>query len=241
MRIGLLKADYVNDDLIPLHGDLSEMFHRFLSGVMAVDLTVYEVRHGQYPDRPEAHDAYIISGSRFSVNAADPWVGRLMGFIRTAGERVPLIGFCFGHQAIAKALGGRVGPRPVPNVGARRIEMLLHPRWALPRSDMPQALFNHAEQVLDIPEGATIIAGDAICATQIIQYSPRMLGIQAHPEYSPHYQDALMSRSARVTPEALAEARIRTKQARLTHHMLGLWVRNFMMSAQANIPPKEIS
>ena len=153
MQIGLLKADYVNDDLIPLHGDLGEMFHRFLSGVMAVDLTVYEIRHGEYPASLDVHDAYVISGSRFSVNDKDPWVSRLMDFIRAAGDSVPVIGFCFGHQAIARSLGGCVEPRSVPNVGARRIEMQSYPVWAPRENEIPQALFNHGEQVTGVPEG----------------------------------------------------------------------------------------
>jgi GMP synthase-like glutamine amidotransferase len=237
MRIGLLKADYVNDAQKILHGDLGDMFYRFLSVVMTVDLTVYEVRHGQYPTCLEAQDAYIISGSRFSVNDSDPWVDKLMDFIRTARNRVPVIGFCFGHQAIAKALGGHIGSRLVPNIGARKIKMLSYPAWAASESDVPQALFNHSEQVLKVPLGATIIAGDAICPTQIIQFTPRLLGIQAHPEYCPAYQDALMELNSRVTPEALANARNRTQKAQLTEHLFGRWVRNFLIG---NIPAREI-
>jgi len=234
MQIGLLKADYVNDDLIPLHGDLGDMFHRFLSGVMAVDLTVYEVRHHEYPTCPEVHDAYIISGSRFSVNDTDPWVNDLLSFIRVAGDSVPVIGFCFGHQAIAKSLGGSVEPRVLPNVGARKIGMLLRPTWMPLEIETPQALFNHGEQVVSVPMGATIIAGDTICPTQVIQFSPRLLGIQAHPEYTSAYQDALMSLNAQVTPKALAEARRRTQEAQLTQNMLGAWVRSFIEHARAS-------
>ena len=205
---------------------------------MAVDLTVYEIRHGEYPASLDVHDAYVISGSRFSVNDKDPWVSRLMDFIRAAGDSVPVIGFCFGHQAIARSLGGCVEPRSVPNVGARRIEMQSYPVWAPRENEIPQALFNHGEQVTGVPEGATIIAGDAICPTQIIQFGPRLLGIQAHPEYTPAYQDALMLLNAKVTPEALTEARKRTQTAQLTEHMLGNWVSNFITYARAKCPEK---
>lgn len=117
--------------------------------------------------------------------------------------------------------------------------MLSQPAWAPLETDIPRALFNHGEQVTEIPDGATIIAGDAICPTQIIQFGSRLLGIQAHPEYTVRYQDALMSLNVQVTPLALAEARRRTRDARLTEQMLGTWVRNFIMYARANSPVKE--
>ena len=69
---------------------------------------VLPVKDGVLPSGPEAFDGYVITGSPASVNDdALPWVGHLLDFIRAVdAARQPLIGLCFGHQAVARALGG---------------------------------------------------------------------------------------------------------------------------------------
>ena len=240
-RIGLLKADYVNDDLVPIHGDLQDMFREFLSGTTKADLDVFEIRHGEWPSSIQCYDAIAISGSRFSVNDTDCWVRTLLEFIRVTHGEVPIIGFCFGHQAIAKALGGDVGPRKEPNVGAREVSMVSYPDWADPMAVPPVLLFNHSEQVHRCPPGAKTIAGDEICPAQIVQYSPSSLGIQAHPEYSKEYQDALMALNPGIDEVALAEARRRTEAATLAVRTAGTWVRNFIQLSKVALMQKEVA
>lgn len=240
-RIGLLKADCVNDELVPIHGDLQDMFREFFSGAFRAELEVFEIRHGEWPSSLNSFDAIAISGSRFSVNDTDSWVRTLLEFIRATYCEIPIIGFCFGHQAIARALGGDVGPRAKPNVGAREISMMSYPGWADRMTVPPLLLFNHAEQVRRCPSGATIVAGDEICPTQIIQYSPSCLGFQAHPEYSKAYQDALMGLNPCVSEMERAEARLRTECATLAVRTASLWVRNFIQIANATLMQKETS
>ena len=47
-----------------------------------------------------------VTGSPASVNSGADWVERLFQVIRAAAGQVPVFGACFGHQAVAKALGG---------------------------------------------------------------------------------------------------------------------------------------
>lgn len=55
-------------------------------------------------------DAVLIGGSgAYSVPQDYPWMPGLLAFIREVRARkVPCFGSCWGHQAIARALGGRV-------------------------------------------------------------------------------------------------------------------------------------
>lgn len=51
----------------------------------------------------------IIGGSTHSVYENLPWIQRLKEFIRAMTEQQkPMLGVCFGHQAIVEALGGKV-------------------------------------------------------------------------------------------------------------------------------------
>jgi GMP synthase-like glutamine amidotransferase len=220
MRFALLKADYVNDELLAEHGDLPEMFGRFLGGVA---LDVYEVRHHQLPD-PARYDALLVTGSRFSVNDRDAWVLELLAFLRDVvkGRLCPVVGFCFGHQALAKALGGEVGRGPCEwNVGVWPLDELRRP---LSVGAPVHALFNHREQVLVLPPGARALAGGPRCPVQVMAIGEQALGLQFHPEYTLAYQEALMGVARGMPSEVLADALARNRGAPRSDAVARSWI-----------------
>ena len=64
---------------------------------------------GELPDSAADADGWLLTGSRHGAYEDLPWIPPLEDFIREihAGGR-PMVGICFGHQIIAKALGGKV-------------------------------------------------------------------------------------------------------------------------------------
>ena len=71
----------------------------------------------------EGADHVVLLGAVSSVNDPDPWITAELAWLRAADQAgVPVLGICFGAQALCAAFGGQVDVR----VGSERA-FLKHP------------------------------------------------------------------------------------------------------------------
>ncbi len=70
---------------------------------------------------PRHFSGAILTGSHSMVTDHEPWSERTAAWIPAVmAAGTPLLGICYGHQLIAYALGGDVGPNPRPRIRHRR-------------------------------------------------------------------------------------------------------------------------
>lgn len=200
MKIGILVTGHIPEGLQGTHGEYDRMFARFLDGY-GFDIQGWFVVDGQFPDGPEDADGWLITGSRHGAYEAHDWIPPLEALIRDiiASGR-PLVGICFGHQIIAQALGGRVEKVARGwSVGRKTYDTdggpLVLDAW-------------HQDQVVDLPEGARVLAQSDFCPYAALAYGDRVLTYQAHPEFPAAYtRDLLEHRGPGIVPDdLLAEA-----------------------------------
>jgi GMP synthase-like glutamine amidotransferase len=137
-------------------------------------VTVFRVAQVEaWPD-PLDYDAIVALGSETSVQA-DPrsWVEAEMALLSTAhASDMPVLGICFGGQALAKALGGEVRRAAEPEIRWRAIDTT--------SPILPGPWFFWHEDEFSLPPGARLLSGSA---RQTIAFaSGRSLGLQFHPE-----------------------------------------------------------
>ena len=202
MLVGLLECDHVDDRFREASdGDYLDLFGRlFGAHVPDLELRPYDVVGGDLPGDPEECDGWVCTGSRHSAYDDLPWIADLEAFIRdVAAAGRPFVGVCFGHQVLAQALGGRVERASGWGAGVRRVtladggELRLH--------------FMHQDQVVELPPGATVLGSADHCPVAVLAVGERMLGIQAHPEFTDAYSAALLAdRELRIGTEATADA-----------------------------------
>jgi GMP synthase-like glutamine amidotransferase len=114
MHLAVLVTNTDENVFVQAHPKDGEKFSAMLGQVRRDwSFTVFSVKDGVFPGRPARFDGLILPGSPASVHDPAPWVARLLGLIREADAHgVAMFGACFGHQAIALALGGEVSRNP---------------------------------------------------------------------------------------------------------------------------------
>jgi len=120
---------------------------------------------------------------------AFPWLAAEKVYIREAivTRRLPYLGLCLGHQLMACALGGEVGPG-TPEIGVMAVDQTDAPLAAEVFADLPPSFDTlqwHGAEVTALPEGATILARSPVCAVQAMGYGPHAIAAQFHMETEP--------------------------------------------------------
>ena len=141
-----------------------------------IPFEVHRTYVGEPMPAPDGYDFIVSLGSdRNPRDLDDPAVAAELDLLRRAIELdVPVLGLCFGGQALAAALGAPVTPAEIPELGWHAIE-----------TDDPELvpagpwLEWHFERFA-VPEGATEIARSP-SGPQAFRFG-RHLGVQFHPE-----------------------------------------------------------
>jgi GMP synthase-like glutamine amidotransferase len=142
------------------------------------DIELVVVRADRRPVLPEpaGFEFAFALGSDHGAGARNPpWVSRELAWLRLAHQQsLPVLGICFGAQALAVALGGKVRRAPRPEVG-----------WISVQTDDRDLVgegpwFAWHEDVIELPDVATEIARNDF-GTQAFTAAAN-LGVQFHPE-----------------------------------------------------------
>ncbi|KAA0696705.1 GMP synthase [Halopseudomonas laoshanensis] len=236
MKIGLLQCDDVMESLQVAHGNYPEMFNELLLARHPdAQIRVYRCMDGELPQDLNECDAYITSGSKFGVNDGLPWIDALQECIARMWEQgTPLVGVCFGHQLMAKALGGEVIKSPKGwGVGMSFNQVLVRKSWMKPWQDKLDLVVSHQDQVSLLPPQAEILASSEFCPYYLVQYGQHFMSVQGHPEFCKSYSRDLMDARRGV----IAHARLREGQASLSAEVdapvMSSWIINFMQEALA--------
>ena len=196
---------------------------------------VVPVKDGVPPSGPQAFDGYVVTGSPASVNDDTlPWVGPLLAFIREVhAARQPLIGLCFGHQAVARALGGQVARNAAGwGLGTASTHWPQARPWMQPAKNTTTLMAAHNEQVTRMPEGAECLGGSDFCPIGSMQIGQHIWTTQYHPEMPLVFMQALLGYLAdKLDADTIARAHTSLANA-ADVPLFGQWMVQFFEHAR---------
>jgi len=148
-----------------------------------------EFEHNEVIPDLRNYAALIVMGGPMDVweETQYPWLREEKSVIRYAisNLNLPYLGVCLGHQLLAAALGGIVGKSEQSEVGVMDISLTKAGETSAYFTKMPRvfpSLQWHSAEVLQSPEGATILAESPACRIQALEFGSHAFSTQFHLE-----------------------------------------------------------
>jgi GMP synthase-like glutamine amidotransferase len=162
----------------------------------------------QWPTDLAGYSHAILTGSEATILADTERIVRAGDLARALSARhVKLLGSCFGHQMLARALAGRefVRRTPTPEFGwveVRKRATDLRDPIAAALPDRCHVYTSHFDEVFPLPAGWDVVAETADCPCAVVRRADaRAWGVQPHPEIGVEEGQALQASYLERMPE----------------------------------------
>ncbi|KAI0504703.1 hypothetical protein KFK09_015656 [Dendrobium nobile] len=203
-RYALLLAARDSDYVRMKYGGYFNVFVGVF-GSEGEDWDLFRVVDGEFPEDEELnkYDGFIVSGSPYDAYGDDIWILRLCLLLRTLDfMKKKVLGVCFGHQVLCRALGGHVGKALGGwEVGIKQVtfvdDFLQYCPFMQDFHHIPHhasIIECHQDEVWEPPIDAKVIAYSEKTAVEAFCIDDHILGIQGHPEYTKDILDNLIGR-----------------------------------------------
>ncbi|MFC5080983.1 GMP synthase [glutamine-hydrolyzing] [Vibrio thalassae] len=234
MKIGILTCGHVDSPLSDDHGQYADMIEASLVEINnEFTFENFDATEGELPHHDECH-GFIITGSVHNAYDNHPWILQLMDWIvRCEARRRPLVGICFGHQIIARALGGAVQKSEKGwGLGSYEVQISAQKKWMNLSVDSARLLVSHQDQVTIVPNGVKVIGSNDFCPNFMLVKDNHVFTVQGHPEFNPGFTEKLVEkRKHLISPQHYQQAFIEVNKAQ-DSALIRHWIASFFVMAQ---------
>ncbi len=209
--IALIKTGGTIAQIKSQHGDFEDWFAESMG---VAELMQIDVFRQQALPATEELAGIVITGSAAMVSHREDWSERTAEWLEQAVQRgIPVLGVCYGHQLLANALGGTVGPNPAGRqIGTVTVQLEMSSQDDPLLGHLPQTFAvqtSHSESVLELPPGAERLAASPLDNNFVIRFAENAWGVQFHPEFSgPVTSEYIRCRADALQKEGLNPERL---------------------------------
>ncbi|KAL3538721.1 hypothetical protein ACH5RR_002087 [Cinchona calisaya] len=164
----------------------------------------FRVANGEFPkdEEIEEFDGFVITGSCNDAHGNDVWICKLLNLLKELDTlKKKVLGICFGHQILGRALGGKTGRAEAGwDIGITTVELSSSKLFtSLKIPAFLSVIEAHRDEVRELPPTAEVLAWSSRTGVEMFRYGDHMMGIQGHPEYTMdillHLIDRLLQRN----------------------------------------------
>ncbi len=157
-------------------------------GVDPKNTSIVDVPRGQRLPGSEECTGAVIAGSHAMVTQDLDWSIAIETWLPQVIEAgIPVLGICYGHQLLARAMGGIVDYHPKGlEIGTTGIECLESNTSDVLFKDIPDCFdvhVCHSQTVVQLPKNAVLIAKNEFEPHHAFRIGRSAWGVQFHPEY----------------------------------------------------------
>ncbi|GAM85055.1 hypothetical protein ANO11243_030580 [Dothideomycetidae sp. 11243] len=199
LRIAVLECDTPQPQTRAKYGGYGAVFEALLLAGAdllgkdetkpELDVTKWDVVNTETYPALEDIDAVLISGGKYNSFDNSPWILKLVEFIRHVFEsqtRVKVIGVCFGHQIIGRALGAKVDRSDEGwEVSVTPMELSKRGKELFGIDRVMNLHQMHRDIVYYYPEGVEQLGSTNLCSVQGMYAKDKLISVQGHPEFTP--------------------------------------------------------
>ncbi|KAJ0982837.1 hypothetical protein J5N97_011092 [Dioscorea zingiberensis] len=182
-----------------VHGGYFQVFKRLLGDEGEEDSNgdhevwdSFKALAGELPkgdDEIAKYDGFVITGSSQDAHSDDLWVRELIHLLKKLNSmKKKVLGICFGHQILCRALGGKTGRgKKGWDLGVTTINLstkYISSQTSLNTPPSLAVMECHRDEVRELPPMAEVVAWSEKTQVEMFKYGEHMMGIQGHPEYT---------------------------------------------------------
>ena len=232
IKIGIFQAGSVPEELSQKFPSYPEMIMNCFSiNKDEWKFDNFKIINNIFPENLKHYDGFIITGSAYGVYENISWINNLFRKINEIiNLDIPLVGICFGHQAIAQAINGLVEKSSSGwGVGITPVEIYKHKPWFDDKKTSLKLIYSHQDQVIKLPKFAEILAGNDFCPISSFCIDDKVFTLQGHPEFSKKYaMELLKLRKNKIGFRKSKEAEISLDNDFHEGKIAINWIRSFL-------------
>jgi len=197
-------------DTFPLISEKLGDFEDWISSGMGIaqeNIRVVNVPIGETLPPADTCKGVVIAGSHAMVTQDLSWSTAIEKWLPGCVEsNIPVLGICYGHQLLARAMGGTVDYHSSGiEIGTVKIKLLRESKDDLLFKELGTQFLAHvchSQTIIRLPDNAVRIAKNPFEPNHAFRIGSSAWGVQFHPEYD----DRIMTAYTRSMENTITES-----------------------------------
>lgn len=225
-KLYIIKAGSTFENIINDHGDFEDWIIKYIDDDY---IQIIDIQNNEELPFLSSCLGVIVTGSHSMVTQELLWSLKLESFIRElVFVKIPFLGICYGHQLLAKSLGGIVDYHPNGmELGTVNISLSQNAYNDAIFKHLPssfEAHVVHSQSAITLPTSATLLAYNNYENNHAFKIGSNAWGVQFHPEYDENIMKLYINEVLKKDEEKRKRVLANVKECKYSNEIIRLFM-----------------